>query len=176
MRPGRHRPVRSSRQWLQAILVMQSRQDRRGGDSVPGNNVVPAWARELFGPRVGNAGTETGVWSPVGVKPCHPIHMPADRSCQARRPVASPPEAADSREKLDRSPHAVLGFGSAGPARNAIDISCSGVIKTEIDVDDVMKLAEVPLMESASIGGARMTLVKASALTLEPYRDLRRAN
>jgi hypothetical protein len=55
------------RQSIQAIPWMQSRQDRCGGDSVSGNNVMPAWTRERLGRRVGNAGTEAGVWSPVVV-------------------------------------------------------------------------------------------------------------
>jgi len=34
---------------------------------VSGNNVMPASTRERLGRRVGNAGTEAGVWSPVVV-------------------------------------------------------------------------------------------------------------
>jgi hypothetical protein len=72
MRPGRHRPLRSSRQRLQAILVVQSRKDRRSGDAVAGSNVMPTWTRKPLGRFVGNAWTEAAVRSPVVVV-SHPL-------------------------------------------------------------------------------------------------------
>src|SRR5260221_13677884 len=54
-------------QTFQPIFVMQSRQDRRGHDSVAIRNPMPVPPCGRAERRVGNAGTEVGVWSPLGV-------------------------------------------------------------------------------------------------------------
>ena len=60
---GRNGSPRSSRQWLQAMFVMQSRQDRGRDHVVTSRDLMSVWPREPAWQRVGEIRAEARMWS-----------------------------------------------------------------------------------------------------------------
>jgi hypothetical protein len=65
---GRNGSPRSSRQWLQAMFVMQSRQDRGRDHVVTSRDLMSVWPREPAWQRVGKIRAEARMWSALVVE------------------------------------------------------------------------------------------------------------